>query len=215
MSQETQIVLNQAEKEALLSERELQAYKIYMRLNQPPMAQSVQKQFFALFIQGSDCEDIFRLNPNGFSFGAIVRARVENDWDAKLQNHQASLQAKMRTRVQQVTLETVDRLVLELAASNQIVADKIKRYLMSGDEAHLEGTGVGSLKHLAAVVTILQTLTGQDVKKVGGSIEHHHTVAPAATTVEATVIPAAGKPLPAESAAQALAAIHKARQGGQ
>ncbi len=215
MSEQTAIVLSQADKEALLTERELREYKIYMRLNQPPMAQSTQGQFYNLFIQGNNCEEIVRLNPNGFSLGAITRARIDNDWDMKRNDYQAELMAKVRERVQQVTLETVDRIANELAASNKLTNDRVKKFLQTGDPAELQGTSVGSLRHLKEAVELLQKLTGQDVKKqqtqVGGMVEHRHVVEPAGTI--ALPDAPAGKPLPPQTAAQALEIIYKNRQG--
>jgi hypothetical protein len=217
MPEQTAIVLTQADKEALLTERELREYRIYMRLQQPPMAQSTQAGFFNLFLQGNNCEEIQRLNPNGFSLGAIVRARIDNDWDLKLQEHQQQLMTKVRERVQQVTLETVERIANEMAASNRLVNDRVKKFLQTGDVVELQGTSVGSVKHLKEMVEMLAKLTGQDSKKttqVGGTVEHRHVMETA--PVNPALLPElpVGKPLPPQTAAKALEIIHKSRQGG-
>lgn len=209
-------MLTQEQKEALLTERELAAYRGFVRLNQPPMASSAQTKFFQVFLAGHNCEEIHRLNPNGFSLGAIVRARVENDWDERRREHQETLMSRVRERVQQITLETVERVANEMAASNKLINDRVLRYLQSGDEAELAGSGVGSMKHLKEMVELLQKLTGQDSKKqVGGTVEHRHVVAaaPASPVVEALPIIPAGKPLPPQTAATALEVIHRNRQG--
>lgn len=197
---------------ALLSPREQREYQIYMRLRQPPMAVSTALQFFQLFLNGSSCEDIVRLNPNGFSLGAIVRARLENNWDQYLAEHKIELMAKIRDRVQQVTFETVDRLTLEMAASNKLTTDAVKKYLQTGDVAELKNTGVGSIRHLKDAIEMLQKLTGQDQPKRPNSMPEPQ--APRVTTVEATVLPAVplAKPLPPQTAASALEIIHKSRQ---
>jgi hypothetical protein len=212
----SEIVLSQADKEQLLTERELREYRIYLRLNQPPMAPSTQAQFYNLFLQGNNCEEIQRLNPNGFSLGAIVRARMEGDWDLRRREYQRQLMDSARERVQQVTLETVDRLANELAASNKLINDRVKKFLQTGDPAELQGTSVGSIRHLKEAVEMLQKLTGQDVKKqqVGGTVEHRHVVEGGPGTV-GIAVPPVGKPLPAQTAAQALEIIHKNRQGGK
>lgn len=203
--------LTQTEKESLLSEREKAAYSLYMKLKQPPMAQSTQAQFFSLFLQGNSCEEIVRLNPNGFPLGAIVRARVENDWDLKLREHQNELMAKVRERVQQVTLETIDRVANELAASNKLTNDRIKRFLQSGDEKELDGLYIGGVKHLEKVVDLLQRLTGQDTKKSSSTVDVRHTIADETVkTIETVAVPSTK--MSPQAAADALAAIRKKRQ---
>jgi hypothetical protein len=180
------------------------------------MAASTQEKLYQLFQVGKSCEEIQRLNVGSFSLGAIVRARMEHRWDERLEEHRLQLLQQSREKVQQVQLETIDRLLNELAASNKLTNDKVLRFLQTGDEAELAGTSVGSIKHLTEVVRMVMALTGQDAKKqqtqVGGVVEHRHSVA--STPVIELPVPPAGKPLPAETAAEALKIIHRNRQGG-
>lgn len=209
-------ILTQEQKEALLSDRELREYQIYMRLNQPAMAKSVKEKFFTLFLNGQNCEEIQRLNPNGFSLGAVVRARIEDDWDEKKQEHQARIITEARERLQQITVETMNRVALELAASNKLATEKILLYMQTGEEEHLAGTNVGSLKHLKDMVEVLQKLTGQDQKKdVSGTVVHTHTLQPAPPEPDKVVLSAlpVGEPVKPQLAASALEAIHKNRGG--
>lgn len=208
----SEIVLSQTEKEALLSERELREYRIFMRLKQPPMAQSTQLQLFQLFLQHNSCEMIHKLNPSGFSLGAIVRARIENDWDAHAQAHRNDLMARVRNKVAQVHMETLERLANELAASNKLASDAALKFIATGDPAELKGTSIGSVRHLRETIDLLQKLTGQDQSKK--SVEIHHTVSTQVANekvVQAVVIPA-DKPLGSQTAANALEAIYKSRQ---
>lgn len=216
MAQE--LALSQEQKEARLTSRELAAYQAYAKLGQPPMAQSTQAAFFQLFLSGINCEEIVRLNPSGFSLGAIVRARIENNWDEKRLEHQRNLVETVRGNVQQTILETVEQLTLEMKVYNKLKRDKLLKYLQTGDEKHLEGLSIGSTKALKDVAEALLKLTGQDGEKktmIGGSIEHRHVVEPAAQVAAEAVIPAlpVGKPVPAETAAKALEAIHRSRGG--
>jgi hypothetical protein len=209
-----ELVLSQEQKLARLTSRELAAYDAYSRLNQPPMAPSTQMAFFQLFLSGISCEEIVRINPSGFSLGAIVRARIENNWDEKRLEHQRNLVDKVRGNVQQTILETVEQLTLEMKVYNKLKRDKLLKYLQTGDEKHLEGLSIGSTKALKDVAEALLKLTGQDGEKktmVGGSIEHRHVV----ESAPQTVIPAlpVGKPISAEDAAKALEAIHRQRGG--
>jgi hypothetical protein len=215
---ETQsLALSQQEKETRLTERELREYRIYMRLNQPSMAKSTQEQFFNLFLTGVNCEEIVKLNPGGFSLGAIVRARIENDWDEKRQEHQITLMERARERIQQVTLETVERILLEISASNKLTTDKVLKFIQTGDEKELDGTSVGNIRHLKEMVEMLQKLTGQDVKKqqqnVSGTVVHNHVVAsqPSVPSSELPVLPS-GKPIAPGDAANVLELIRRNRQ---
>lgn len=214
MEQTEAIVLSQADKEALLTERELREYRIYMRLNQPPMAPSTQDKFFNLFVHGINCEEIVKVNPNGFSLGAIVRARVENNWDEKRLEHQRNLLAKSRENVQQTLLETVEQLTLEMKVYNKLKREKLLRYLQTGDEGELAGVGIGSTKHLKEVAEALLKLTGQDTKKqeIGGTVEHRHVVETKSVPATLPALPI-GQPVSPQTAAQALQVIHKKRNG--
>jgi hypothetical protein len=121
---------------------------------------------------------------------------------------------KIRDRVQQVTLETVDRLCDELAASNKLSRDKVKKFLQTGDPLELAGTNVGSMKHMEKLIESLAKLLGTDQPKKPGPTVHVN-IGAAGATVDGQVLPLvpAGKPLPAQTAADALAIIHKNRQG--
>ncbi len=215
VDQSQSLVLSQDQKEQRLSQRELASYQAYMGLGQAPMAASTQAQFFQLFLNGSTCEEIIRLNPNGFSLGAVVRARIENSWDQKLDEHKAYLMDKVRERVQQVQLETVERVALEIAVNNKLASDKNKRFLQTGNEEELAGMGAGGLKHLQALTALLLTLTGQDTKKsttqVVGVVDHRHSAAPA--DPNALPVPPAAKPFSPDQAASYLEIIHQKKQG--
>lgn len=209
---EQSLVPNSTSPEDRLTSREKAAVELYVKMRQPPMAASTQAKFFELFLNGSSCEEIVRLNPNGFPLGAIVRARIENDWDLKRDEHLANLMEKVRERTQQVQLETIDRINNELAASNKLINDKAKRFLQSNDPAELDGTQIGSMKHLREMAELLLKLTGQDTKKsttqVAGTVEHRHT-----SDAGALPVPPANKPFSAASAASYLEIIHKKKQG--
>jgi hypothetical protein len=201
-----------------LSARERAAYEAYMGLHQPPMAPSTQNAFFQLFLSGISCEEIVRINPGGFSLGAIVRARIENNWDEKRLEHQRGLVEKVRGNVQQTILETVEQLTLEMKVYNKLKRDKLLKYLQTGDEKHLEGLSIGSTKALKDVAEALLKLTGQDGEKktmIGGTVEHRHVVQQGAENAAVSALPVlpAGKQPSTDTAAQALEVIHRSRGG--
>lgn len=205
--------MTQSEIEALLTERELREYQIYMRLKQPPMAPSIAAGFYQLFLNYGSCEEIIRLNPGGFSLGAVVRARIEGKWDEHAREHRVELFAKIRDKVAQVQMETVDRLLNEMVASNKLINDKVLRYIQTGDSSEVESYGVGSLKHLLNVADLVQRLTGQTSGEKKPLRPPEQPPAKV-VTAEAAPIPQlpADKEIAPEQAANALSAILKSRQ---
>lgn len=198
-----------------LTPEERKAFEIYMRLNQPPMAPSAQANFRELYLQGTSCEEIHRLNPGGFSLGAIVRARIEYSWDEARKLHQERLALRVRERVQQVQMETIERVANELAASNKLISDKALKYIQTGDESLLAGTSIGSLKHLKELSEILLKLTGQDKNGTGVTVNVSNSApTPArAEVIEAETLPAlpAERPPTSEEAASLLHAVLKVK----
>jgi len=146
-----------------LSPEERKAYKLYVQKNDPPLAPGVQAQLYNLYLNGSTCEEINRLNPN-FSLGMIVRAKVEGLWDDRRDKHINELFESVRERVQQVQMESVVFTTDLLAGANKMFGDKLKRYLQTGDERELGDLRIDSLKQYRDAVDLLLKLTGQDRK---------------------------------------------------
>ncbi len=179
-----------------LTERELYAYKVFCDSRTPPLAPSTAGRMFEAYLQGQSCEDIMKLVP-GIQLGQIVHARVVGDWDKKRDEHLERLLTTLRGRVEQAELETVDLFVNLIAASKKVIAEKVKRYLISGNEEDLKGVPVAtSLKEWNALVQLMKESTGQNVKKVEGRMEHHVSYDPAPVPVN--------KPFSPDEAANAI-----------
>lgn len=155
-----EIVLSPVER---LTPEERKAYKLYVQKNDPPLAPSIQAQLFSLYLNGTTCEEIQKLNPN-FSLGMIVRARVEGLWDDRRDAHLQTLFEGVRERVQQVQMESVVFTSDLLASANKMFGDKLKKYLQTGDERELGSLRIDSLKQYRDAVDLLMKLTGQDKK---------------------------------------------------
>jgi hypothetical protein len=193
--------------ESKLIARELAAYRLYSRLGQPRLSPSLQEQFFQLFLQGKTCEEIVRLN-KGYSLAQIVTARIEGDWDAIRDEYIQNLLATSRGRYQQATLESVQFMADILAVANKKFGDAARLYLQTGDEKYLKHFQIENIHQYKQIIEILQKLTGVDqqkppsMQKVEGDITHHHVVE--------QPIPDVRKPMPPESAHQALQAALQA-----
>jgi len=110
---------------------------------------------FELFLIGKSCEQIQRANP-AFQLGQIVSARIQGEW---AQAQTANLLADM------------------LFVANKLNAAKLEKFLQTGDERHLGNLRIENVKSLKEVMELLLQTTGQGgQKRVGGTIEHKHTV---------------------------------------
>lgn len=177
----------------LLTPEEKKALKLYRAKNDPPLAPQIQMQLFELYLNGSSCEEIQRLNPN-VPLGMIVRARIDGDWDRRLSDYRDRLLTEVRTRVEQVQVESVMFTADMLAAANKMNGDKLKKFIQTGDSRELGDLNITSLKQYRDAVELLLKLTGQDRKvEVKGEQK---------TTIEVR----AGKLTPKEAAALIKAA---------
>lgn len=197
------LVLTQVQRLARLTERERLAYDVYVEVRRPALAVSTAGQFFQLFLNGCSCEEIVRLNP-GFPLGAVVQARIDCNWDQLHDEHRSSMMDRVRERVQQVSLETIERLANEMSASNKLTNDRVLKYLQTGDVQELAGTSIGGIQHLQRTLEMLMKLTGQDTKGA--------PALPSPAQTPDLPVPEAGKPLPPASAAASLDIILKSRQ---
>lgn len=160
-----------------LSPEELIAYQEYLDSGKPPLAPTVQKQLYELFLNGKSCNEIVRLNPN-FSLGMVLRARVDGKWDELRAAHVADLLSNVKERVQTTQVESVNFACDLLSAVHKMQGNRIKKYLQTGDEGELgDLANHMSLRTYQNVVELLLKLTGQDgqgSKKVSGEIVHKH-----------------------------------------
>jgi hypothetical protein len=155
-----EIVLSPIE---MLTPEERKAFKLYIQKGDPPLSPGVQAQLYTLYLNGSTCEEIVKLNPN-FNLGMVARAKVEGLWDERREKHINHLFENVRERVQQVQMESVMFSADLLASANKMFGDKLKTYLQTGDERELGTLRIDSLKQYRDAVELLLKLTGQDRK---------------------------------------------------
>lgn len=188
--------------EVELTKAEALAYGSWRSRNDPGLSPAFQAQLFELFLNGSSCEEIAKLNP-GVSLGSIVAARVSGRWDERRDGHINKLLDTIRERVQQVTLETVEVVADTLAAANKLNSRRLKKFIQTGDPKDLGDAASitpSSVKQYREVAELLLKLTGQDGKhqKITGEIQH---------TVVPVPVPAAGAPVDGGKAAKILAIL--------
>lgn len=179
-----------------LSQEEKMAYDLYSASGKPSLSVDTSLKLYELFLQGTSCQEISRLNP-GFGLGMIVKARVDHLWDSRRDSHLTDLYAKTGERLRQIGLESVNFISDFLAAIHKSNGDKIKRYLQTGDEDLLKTIDF-SPKQYKEFIEILGKVTGAENKK---TLEHKGTVT--------TVVESAPSVLTPGQAAKLLELIDK------
>lgn len=130
-----------------------------------PVAKSTAISFFELYLRGSSCEEIQKINP-GFKLGAILLARVEHDWDKIRDEYTASTQELIRRKVQSAQLEAVGMVSTMLSVAAKVSNEKYQRFLQTGDETELKGAmTIDNINSMVRMSETLLKLTGQDAKK--------------------------------------------------
>jgi hypothetical protein len=178
-----------------LSRQERLALDSWSSGTAPALSPSLVAQLFELYLNGSSCDEIARLNP-GVPLGAIVAARLYHRWDERKEQHINHLLDTVRERVQQVQMEAVHFVSDQLAAAHKLQGDKIKRFLQTGDPNELGDFAPDTLEKYRKSIELLLKLTGQDGnKKVAGEVKHTHTLSP---------VPAEGREVTSDKAARIL-----------
>jgi hypothetical protein len=151
-----------AEMNLFLSTEEREELISYLENGGHPLSPDTAAKFFELFLNGTNCYDIWKLN-KAFPYGAILDARIKFKWDAQKDEYAIRLQNDIKNKVTQAQLETADLMSDMLLAAKKKNSAKLKRYLQTGDEKELEeALNIGSLKTLKDIVEGLMKITGQD-----------------------------------------------------
>lgn len=139
----------------------------YIQSGRHPLAPDTVTALFQLYLNGSDCAEVHRLN-KGLPYEAILWARVKFDWDAHRDKLIVERQEKIRDKVLNSQLQTTELMADLLAATAKKHGDKIKKYIQTGDEADLGGSlSIDNLHQLLKIAEGLQKITGQDkVQKI-------------------------------------------------
>jgi hypothetical protein len=148
--------------ELFLSIPELNVLKAYMDKGGMELSAETAARFYELFLNGSDCKDIYRLNA-AFPYEAILWSRIKYRWDLTKDEYVYKLQETVREKVMKAQLETTSLMADMLTAANKKNSDKIKKYLQTGDEETLKGAlSIESLQSLLRITEGLIKVTGQD-----------------------------------------------------
>ena len=178
-----------------LSPVEKSAYLKYVKDDKPSLSAKTSAEFFELFLTGSSCEEISKLNP-AFGLGIIVKARIEHNWDGQKEDYTNALFSNIKEKIERNQLEAIEFSHLSMAVFHKLWTTKFKKFIQTGDESELGEQKGMSFKVYRDISENILKLTGQDKKQqvVSGEIVHR---------VEAPV----NKPVSSKEAANILKVI--------
>jgi hypothetical protein len=145
-----------------LTNEEKGSLTVYVEAGGMPIAPNTASGLYELFLNGSTTMDIWKMNKN-IPYGAIVDARIRFNWDEQKDLYASELHSKIRDKVVKAQLEMTSLLSDVMAVANKKHSEKLRKFLQSGDEKHLEGTiSVDSIMGMQKIIESMMKITGQD-----------------------------------------------------
>lgn len=119
-----------------------------------------------LFVNGSTCLEIQNLN-QGITEKDVVYCRVRNRWDEQREEYVQSLTQKIKIKLLNQKLESLDHVTNVLQAYHKSENEQLLRYIQTGKEEDRPKTWINGSSTYKATIEILQKLTGEDrVQKI-------------------------------------------------
>lgn len=140
------------------------------------VSEELSNTLLELYLKGATIEEI-RRTQGALSLGQVVACRVVYDWDMRRAEYRDKLANDVPAAAAQQHLETVGFLGDMLTAMQKKYGEKIRQYLLTGDDKLLDGVPFPrNLKDLAALTDLFMKTTGQDKRRVevSGQITHSH-----------------------------------------
>lgn len=147
---------------SLLTQTDYEDMAEYIEAKKPELALVTANKMFELFINGSDVDEIWTLNP-AFPKAAINWCRIKYDWDRMMKEQIFKMQQRIADRVMKAQLEATALYTDIISAANKKHSENLKKYLQTGDERYLKKTiDISSVHQLQKAVEGLQKVTNQD-----------------------------------------------------
>jgi hypothetical protein len=146
----------------VLSQDECDLLEKYIKSGGHELHVDTVGKFFELFLNGSDCLEIHRLN-KPFPLESILWARVKYHWDAQKDAYVIQKQLMIRDKVLKAQLEATDLVADMLVVARKQHGDRLKKFIQTGDEKDLGGAmRIESMQTLVKTIESLLKITGQD-----------------------------------------------------
>lgn len=139
------------------------AYDKSLRGGRAPLAPTFNQKLYELYLQGFPCAEIVTSNP-GLDLGAVIRARVDGDWDARRDRYTAGLLNESANTLKQTAAESLKFLSLVLTVAHKEHGEKLRRYLVSGDPKDLGDFKIESFKGYKIIIDTIAQLIGANQK---------------------------------------------------
>lgn len=186
----------------LLSVPEREAYERFLRSDKAPLGPDLSARLFESFLNGKTCSDIQHDNCE-LSFGAIVDARVRDNWDEQRATYMQKLLEKAGNRALRAQLEAVDFVFEMFQITHLVSRQKFEEYRRTKDLKALEGAlQVASVKQYKDLIMSLALLAGKSGSGEDGGLPLPHPSAAAGGT--AAALTPGERPVPALESADFL-----------
>jgi hypothetical protein len=146
------------------------AYDKFTRSGRASVAADYNQRLYELYLRGLSCEAISLLNP-GLSLGAVVKARVDGQWDSRRDQYTADLLTESNALLRQTAAESLQFLSLVLAVAHREHGEKLKKYLASGKPEDLGDFRIANFGGYKQIIETIARLVGADQKK---TVDHRH-----------------------------------------
>jgi hypothetical protein len=147
---------------------------------EPPLELQRAMELYELFLNGMNCEQIYKAYSGVIPYGQILDARDRYNWDKKRRDQIAEAFKSVEERVVKSKMDAIQHLTLLLASAHKMLGDRVQKYLATGDESYLGTLDPSNLKNYTTILQTLNALTDSQKSKdvnVGGVVEHKHSIA--------------------------------------
>lgn len=139
-----------------LSLEEASAYRAFAMGEEPEIPIKEQEPLFELFLEGNNCKNIAKIT--GKPLGAIVSARIQNDWDELAKQVSRSLAEKTAQKAAIANAKAVEMLSSLLLATVKENTEKIAEYTVTGNPEVLGSLRLNNIKDMLKVIDQLSKI---------------------------------------------------------
>lgn len=180
-----------------MAEDEEKAVREWRRKKEAPIPLALAVKMYELYLNGYNCDDIFKVNGYKYPLGQIVDAKLRYGWDDRKSSQIALMYAKAEEKVIKVKAEAMSSLSDLLSAAHKVWGDKLAHFLQDGNPEDLTGMDPSNLKNYKEILGMLQLITAppkgaSNELKIQGKVSHvvekeGHTVTVTKESVSSSV----------------------------
>lgn len=146
-----------------LTEEEANSLVRYNNAGRPGVSKINVDALQTLFNVGYTCHEIHAQFPE-YPIGAILLARVQNNWDKQKDEYRKSLELEIVGAVKNARVESVKMIADLIAATNVSWKNQLMKYLANPDKEKAPEFLPKSMSQYGSLATLLKELTEVDAK---------------------------------------------------